>query len=157
MAEDNPTPLDAERERLRKAGYSDAEISQILVQRAVGGGLQQPAGTAPGAMTGVLANASAVLSHAKGTIPAIQSNIANVSNPAAPRASRAKSAVVVAFAAVLVAFLGYTVLLEWYQHVVYPTQMGGGQVKQLYANPNLTAADRARGDELTKRKCTEDD
>ena len=28
-------PLDAERERLRSAGYSDTEISQILVARAL--------------------------------------------------------------------------------------------------------------------------
>jgi hypothetical protein len=29
-----PSPLDAERARLRKEGYTDAEISQILISRA---------------------------------------------------------------------------------------------------------------------------
>jgi hypothetical protein len=120
MIEPTPTPLDAERERWRKDGYTDAEISQILINRASGSGSPQPwgAASAPGTMTGVLGNASAVLSHAKGTIPVIQSNIANVADPAAPPSARAKSAVVVAFAAVIVAVLGYAVYQEWTIHII---------------------------------------
>ena len=36
--DDDPrsSPLDAEREKLRKAGYNETEISQILVARALG-------------------------------------------------------------------------------------------------------------------------
>jgi hypothetical protein len=73
--------------------------------------------------------------------------------PTAPRASRAKSAVVVAFAAVIGAFLGYAILLVWHQHVVYPTQLGRGQT----ANPNTTAAGRASVDQFNKQpKCLDD-
>ena|ERR1700722_17064896 len=72
--------------------------------------------------------------------------------PTAPRASRAKSAVVVAFAAVIGAFLGYAILLEWHQHV-YPTQWGRGQT----ANPKTTAAGRASVDQFNKQqKCLDD-
>ena len=48
-------------------------------------------------MTGVLGNASAVLSHARGTIPAIKADLANVRDRAVPPASRGKSAMVLAF------------------------------------------------------------
>jgi hypothetical protein len=71
--------------------------------------------------------------------------------PTAPRVSRAKSTVVVAFAAVIGAFLGYVILLEWHQHV-YPTQLGRGQT----ANPNTTAAGRASVDQFNKQKCLDD-
>ncbi len=133
MDEANPTPLGAERERLRKAGYTDAEISQILIQRAVGGTSQQPAAPAQGTMTGVLGNASAVLSHARGTIPAIQSNIANVSNPAAPPTSRVRSAAFVALAAVIVAVLGYAIYQEWQQHIVSATEIAAQQAREAKA------------------------
>ena len=43
MAETNPTPLDAERERLRKTGYTEDEISQIFVKRAIEAASKQPA------------------------------------------------------------------------------------------------------------------
>ncbi len=46
MDEANPTPLDAEREQMRKAGYTDGEISQILIQRELGGA-SQPVGAKP--------------------------------------------------------------------------------------------------------------
>jgi hypothetical protein len=75
-----------------------------------------------------------------------------VADPAAPPASRARSAVIVAFAAVIVAFLGLTILMEWYQHVVYPTQLGRGQVIQMTANPNLTAEDRARVERMKQQE-----
>ena len=47
MAETNPTPLDAERERLRKTGYTEDEISQIFVKRAIEAASKQPAKVAP--------------------------------------------------------------------------------------------------------------
>jgi hypothetical protein len=119
MAEQNPTSLDAERERLRKAGYTDAEISKYFIERLHAGSQQSPA-AAPtqGTMTGVLGNASAVLSHAKGTIPVIQSNIANVADPAASPSSRARSTAVLALVAVIVAVLGYAIYQEWTIHII---------------------------------------
>lgn len=139
-----PTPLDAERARLRKEGYTEAEVSQILIQRAVGGASQQPAGAwAPqGTMTGVLGNASAVLSHARGTIPAIKSDLANLSNAAAPPKSRAKSAAVLAFAAVVVAVLGYAIYQEWQQHIISATERAKAEACSARVKAFLDSASR---------------
>ena len=120
MATPTGTKVDAQRARLRAEGYTEAEISQILINQASGIGSQQPAGAAPvqGNMTGVLGNASAALSHARGTIPVLKGEVANLSNPTAPRSSRAKSAAVVVSAAVVAAVLGYAIYQEWQIHIV---------------------------------------
>ena len=113
-----------ERARLRAKGWSEDKIEKILFEREVAGSQpSQAAGAGPGQgnMTGVLGNASAVLSHAKGAIPAIQSNIAKVADPAAPPAARTQSAVVLAFVAVIVAVVGYAIYQEWQQHIVNAT------------------------------------
>jgi hypothetical protein len=106
------TPLDAERARLREDAYTDEEISKYFVERLHDARQAPAAGGAPvqGAMTGVLGNASAVLSHAegKGIIPVLKADLANLSNSAAPAKSRGKSAKL-AGAAVIVAALGFAI------------------------------------------------
>ena len=47
MATPRGTNVDAERARLRAEGYTDAEISRILINQASSIGSQQPAGAAP--------------------------------------------------------------------------------------------------------------
>ena len=66
-APDPPTaaPLDAERARLRGAGYTDAEISHILTQREIGTSSPQTAGSGQGVMSNVLSSIVAVASHAR--------------------------------------------------------------------------------------------
>jgi uncharacterized protein YecT (DUF1311 family)/tetratricopeptide (TPR) repeat protein len=137
------TPLDAERERLRGEGYTDAEISQILINRASGAGSQQSAPLPPihGHMTGVLGNTSAVLSHARAAIPVVTGGLANLSNAAAPPKSRAKSAALLVGIAVIVCVLGYAVWQEWQQHIISAT---------------ATAANNAEITEAQKRKAKAD-
>jgi hypothetical protein len=61
MATPAPTPLDAERERLRKEGYTEAEISQILIGNAVGGGAPRSHAFLPqGVLSSVLGSVVAV-------------------------------------------------------------------------------------------------
>jgi hypothetical protein len=88
------TPLDAERARLREDGYTDEEISKYFVERLHDARQAPAAGGAPvqRAMTGVLGNASVVLSHTegKGIIPVLKADLANLSNSAAPAKSRGK-------------------------------------------------------------------
>src|SRR5271165_2330195 len=55
-----PNPLAAERERLRQAGYTEAEISQIMVARAVGGGASRPDALPQGVLSTVLGSIVAV-------------------------------------------------------------------------------------------------
>ena len=117
--EDKPpaSSLDAEREQLRKAGYTDAEVSQILIARAS----QQPAGAGQGVMSNVLSSIIAVASHARGYIIGTKADFATLFGPASP-AARVKAGGSLVVKAVIVAVLGYAALQEWYQHIVYATQ-----------------------------------
>jgi hypothetical protein len=134
------TPLDAERARLRAEGHSEGEISQILINRASGNGSQQPAGPAPvqgGNMSGVLGNASAVLSHMKGTIPVLKADLTNLSSSTAPPKSRAKSFAVLAFAAVIAAVLAFAVYQEWQRHIIFETEIQKEQAASAHAKSCL--------------------
>ena len=135
MATPTGTKVDAQRARLCAEGYTEAEISQILINQASGVGSQSPAGAAPvqGNMTGVLGNASAALSHAWGTIRSLKDEVADLFNPDASRTSRAKSAVLLACAAVLLLVLGYGIYQEWQQHIMSQTQIAASQAEKLRA------------------------
>ncbi len=137
-----PTPLDAERARLRAKGLTDEEISRVFINReSFGGGSQQPTGAPPiqGNMTGVLGNASAALSHARGAIPAIKTDFANLSNRAAPSSSRAKSAGVLAGVAVIVAVLGYVIYQEYQIHIVYAPITAAEQAQKAISDAQAAA------------------
>ena len=79
------TPLDAEREQLRKAGYTDAEVSQILIARAAS---QHPAGVAQGVMSNVLSSLLGVASHARAVIPSFRKDVATMFDETFVRAWR---------------------------------------------------------------------
>jgi len=132
------TPLDAERARLRAEGHTDAEISQILINRASGqaiGGTQPTGAGAPVQMpmSGVLGNASAVLSHVKGTIPAIKRDIANLFNRDASPNLRAKSAAALALVAVIIGALGFAIYQEWQQHIISNTAIAAANAQKARA------------------------
>ena len=116
------SPLDAERERLRKAGYTDAEVSQILVARALATS-QQPSGVAgQGVMSNVLSSLVAVASHARMLIPTFRKDVAIVFDEAATASARAGATASLAVKAVVVLVLGYAAWQEWNQHIIYATQ-----------------------------------
>jgi hypothetical protein len=109
-----PSALESERDRLRKAGFSDQEISQILVARETAG---QPTavGLGSGLMTGVLNNLSAVSAHARNIIPSIKADLAHLLDGEASAAERLGAAVTLAFKAAVIAVLAYVVSLEFSQ------------------------------------------
>ncbi len=109
-----PNVLEGERDRLRKAGFSDQEISQILVARETAG---QPAavGVGSGLMTGVLNNLSAVTAHARNIIPSLKADLAHLLDSEASAAERLGAAVTLAFKAAVIAVLAYVVSLEFSQ------------------------------------------
>jgi len=114
--------LDAERARLRSAGYTDAEISQILIQRAGGGASpQQPAAPSSGALSGPLSSLVAVAAHARTYVIGTKTDLATLFGAATP-AARARAGGSLILKAIIVAVLGYAALQEWMQHIVYPTQ-----------------------------------
>jgi uncharacterized protein (DUF697 family) len=124
------TPLDAEREQLRKAGYTDAEISQILVTRAS----QQPAGApGQGVMSNVLSSIVAVGSHARGLIPTFRKDVMTVFDGAATASARAGATASLAVKAVVILVLGYAAWQEWNQHIASATTIAAENARKAKA------------------------
>jgi len=118
---DNPAAatLDAERARLRSAGYTDAEVSQILIARAS----QQPGGTGQGVMSNVLSSIMAVGSHARAVIPSFRKDVATIFDGAATASARAGATASLIIKAVVILVLGYAAWQEWNQHIVSQTEI----------------------------------
>jgi hypothetical protein len=107
---DSVSPLEAERARLRKAGYADSEISQILIARETS---SQPAaafGTSP--MTGVLNTLHAASTHARNIIPSIKADLTQMLDRRATAAARIGAAVTLALKAAVIGVVAYVASLE---------------------------------------------
>jgi hypothetical protein len=136
---DTAAPLDAERARLRSAGYTDAEISQILIQRAAGAS-PQPAGSAApssGALSGALSSLVAVAAHARTYVMGTKADLATLFASAASPANRAKAGGSLILKAVIVAMLGYAALQEWNQHIIYATEIARQQALKAAADASI--------------------
>ena len=115
------TPLEAERERLRKAGYTETEVSQILVARELGTPPQAGA-SGQGVLSNVLSSIVAVASHARMLIPTFRKDVTTVFDGTAPTSVRAGATASLAVKAVVVVVLGYAAWQEWQQHIIYATE-----------------------------------
>jgi len=123
-------PLDAERERLRQAGYTDAEVSQILIARAAA---QNPAGAGQGVMSSVLSSLVAVAGHARAVIPSFRKDVATMFDGAAAASARAGATASLAVKAVVILVLGYAAWQEWNQHIISGTEIARQQARKAKA------------------------
>jgi hypothetical protein len=127
------SPLDAERERLRKAGYTDAEVSQILIARASAAS-QQPAGAAgQGVMSSPLSSLVGVASHARGLIPTFRKDVMTVFDGAATASARAGAMASLAVKAVVILVLAYAAWQEWRQHIISATEIAAANTEKARA------------------------
>jgi hypothetical protein len=133
------TSLDAERARLRSAGYTDAEISQILIARVS----QQPAGTGQGALSNALSSIVAVASHARALIPTFRKDVATVFDGAATASARAGATASLAVKATVVIVLGYAAWQEWQQHIISATTTAQYQAIRSKADACLAMTETA--------------
>jgi hypothetical protein len=126
------TPLDTEREALRKAGYTEAEVSQILIARAAS---QQPAGaaTGQGVLSNVLSSILGVASHARALIPTFRTDVMTVFDGAATASARAGATASLAVKAIVVLVLGYAAWQEWNQHIISATEIAQSQARKIRA------------------------
>jgi hypothetical protein len=133
--EDKPaaSPLDAEREALRKAGYTDAEVSQILIARASAAS-QQPAGAAgQGVMSNALSSIVAVGSHARALIPSFRKDVMTVFDGAATASARAGATASLAVKVVVILVLGFAAWQEWRQHIISATEIAAANTEKARA------------------------
>ena len=107
----NENLVDGERARLAKAGYSEAEISQILIARETSG-QAGPGGAGQGVLTGVLSNLTAVMGHVRNFLPSLKADFVRMLNPRSSFGARIEAATTVALKASMVAVLAYIVSLE---------------------------------------------
>ena len=128
-----PSPLDAERARLRQDGYSDVEISQILIARASGGSQQSTGAGSQGVFSNVLSSLIAVAAHARAVMPSFKKDFETIFDGAAPASSRAGASVSLAIKAVVIAVLGYAAWQEWNRHIISETEIARIQVRKLHA------------------------
>ncbi len=106
-------PLDAERERLRKAGYTDAEVSQILIAREAAAHSSESTGH--GVMTGVASNLTAAAGYVRNFIPSIVTDIMTVKNQAATATARSQAAIYLVMKLAVAFVIAYVVRLEFIQ------------------------------------------
>ena len=137
-----PNPLDAEGARLRKEGFTDHQISQILMAREFAAPTQATGADGQGVMTGVFSNLGAVLSHTRGILPSIKTDLAKLFDRAASPPVRVKAAGYLALTAAIIVVLAYAVKQEWQQHTS-ATEIAAAQAEK-------TAAE-ARFKKLTPR------
>jgi hypothetical protein len=144
-----PSPLDAERARLRKEGFTDHTISQILLAREFAAP-QATGGAGEDVMPGVSSNLSAVLSHARGILPSFKTDLANMFDRAASPRVRVKAAGYLALAAAVMVVLAYAVKQEWQQHIISATEIAAAQAEKTAAEAEIQRIDakikKATGD-----------
>jgi len=128
-----PSPLDAERARLRQDGFTDAEISQILIARASGGSQQSTGAGGQGVLSNALSSLVAVSSQARAVLPSFRRDVNTIFNGANPTSSRVGASVSLAIKAVVIAVLGYAAWQEWNQHIISATEIAAIQARKVHA------------------------
>jgi hypothetical protein len=104
--------MDAERERLRKAGFTDEEIKQILIARETGAA-QGMSGGGHGVLSGVLSNLAAVMTHARNFIPSLVADLARMLNRRLPFSARIEAVFLLVAKCAVIGVLAYVVQLEF--------------------------------------------
>jgi hypothetical protein len=137
-----PNPLDAERARLRKEGFTDHQIRQIFLARefaapqATGGAGQG----VQGVMTGVLSNLSPVLSPARGILR-FKTDLANIFDRAGSPLVRVRAAGYLALMAAVIVVLAYAVKQEWQQHIISAAEIAASQAAKTAAEAEIQKID----------------
>jgi hypothetical protein len=105
--------LDAELARLRAAGLTDDEITNILANRRIGA--TPGAGMPQAPVTGAMSNFSAMWTHARNIIPTAAAQIVLVFDTSAATTARISALLAVVVKVAFVLIFAYVVLLEFSQ------------------------------------------
>ena len=106
-----PNRIEGERERLAKAGFGEAEISQILIARETGAA--QGMGGGHGVLSGVLSNLAAVMTHARNFVPGLVVDLARMLNRRVSPVQRMEAAFNLVAKCAVIVVLAYVVDLEF--------------------------------------------
>jgi Cu/Ag efflux protein CusF len=92
-------------------------------------------------MTGVFSSLGAVLSHARGILPSIKTDLAKLFDRAASPPVRVKAAGYLALMAAVIVVLAYAVKQEWQQHIISATEIAASQVEKTAAEAEIQKID----------------
>ncbi len=137
-------PLAAERERLRQVGYTEAEISQIMVARAVGGGASHQA-LPQGMLSSVLGSLVAVGGYVAGLFTTIRHDVTTMLDASSKASARSGAFVSLLFKAVVIGVLGFAAWQEWQIHVVNAPITAAAQAQKAAAEAAV-ASEVAKGE-----------
>ena len=107
-----PNRIEAERERLTKAGFSKTEISQILIAQGNRRGARDGR-RGHGVLSGVLSNLAAVMTHARNFLPSLAVDLARMLSRHVPPLQRMEAAFNLVAKCAVIAVLAYVVDLEF--------------------------------------------
>jgi tetratricopeptide (TPR) repeat protein len=141
---EQPNPLAAERERLRKAGYTDAEISQILIAKATGGAAARE-GLPQGALSHVIGSIVAVGAYVAGLFTSIPQDVAAMLDASLKASARSRAFVSILLKAVVIGVLSFAAWQEWQQHIISQTEIAHSQAQKIKAEAdNATRLNEAQ-------------
>lgn len=146
-----PSPLDAERARLREKGFSDSTIEQHLISRESGSSWPQAQATGVGVgvggqsvLGGVLANLGALMTHANNALPKLLLDCKQTFAPDTAPRERGKALGSLLVKLAIIGVIGYAVKQEYNQHIISATGIAAADnaVKQQAAKGATTPIDR---------------
>ena len=138
-------PLDAERLRLKNMGYTDAEVSQILIAKAVGGSREAGAAPSQGVMSNVISSIVAVAGHARALVPSYRQDFLTIFSTAAPLGARIGSMFSLVLKTAVIAILAFAGWQEWKQHIISATATADAEARKRHAE-ECSARVKALGD-----------
>ena len=90
-----------------------------------------------GSMSGVLRNASAAVSYARGAIFGIRGDIRNLFHRTAPPLERVMSGGFLGFKLAVVAVISFAIYQEWQQHIISQTEIAAAQAQKFRAEADV--------------------
>jgi hypothetical protein len=146
-------PLDAERERLRKAGYTDADVSQILIARV--GAAPPPAAAGQSVLSGAVSSLVAIGAYSRGTLFSIRNDVAAMFDGTASAPVRAGATTSFVVKAVVIAVLGFAAWQEWSQHIVSAPAIAEAQANKIQAEAEIARQTQINAEQRQKAEAAE--
>ena len=130
---EQPTPLSGERERLRRKGFTDAEISQILIEQETGGRAPQAHhhGAQQGMLSSVVGSIVAVSGYVVSLFTSIPQDAATMLDASLQASARSRAFVSLLFKAVVIGVLSFAAWQEWQQHIISQTEIAKSQARKI--------------------------
>jgi uncharacterized protein YecT (DUF1311 family)/uncharacterized protein YgiM (DUF1202 family) len=126
------------------AGYSDTEISQILVARALNSsGPGTHTSAFQGALSNTVSSVVAIGSYARNTVFTLKNDLVVIFDHTAQASSRIGAAIMLVFKLAVISVLAFAGWQEWRQHIISATEIAESQVRKIRAEECIARVESA--------------